>query len=116
MRKRIAVIAAVVATAALAIVPASLAGGGKSSSAIEGARCVKAGVTFLVQNNLLTDAALRRIDYSDLDTDATNPPNDDTFNASGPINTDLPNASSLSLGEVIRLHFTNPELFDWCSS
>ena len=58
-------------------------------------------------------AALRQIDYSDLDSDLTN--NDDVFTPSGPINTDLPNGSYLSLGVVIRLHFTNPELFDWCA-
>jgi hypothetical protein len=115
MRKHIAAVVAV-ATAALAIVPVSLAGGGNSSSAYEGARCVKAGVAFLVQNELLQAAALRQIDYSDLDTDAGQAPgNDDTYSTSGPINTDLANGANLSLGEVIRLHFTNPELFDWCA-
>ena len=115
MLKRLALTGAVVATAALALVPAAFAGGGNSSNAIAGARCVKAGVTFLVQNDLLRAAALRQIDYSDLDTDSTNPANDDTYSASGPINADLPNGANLSLGEVIRLHFTNPELFDWCA-
>lgn len=115
MRKRIALVAAVIGIAALALVPAATAGPLGSSGSSEGIRCVRAGVTFLVQNNLLVAAALRRIDYSDLDTDATNPPNDDTYNASGSINTDLPNGSNLPLGEVIRLHYTNPELFDWCA-
>ena len=115
MLKRLALAGAIAATAALALVPAALAGGGNSSNAIAGARCVKAGVTFLVQNNLLRAAALRQIDYSDLDSDETNPPNDDTYTADGAINTDLPNGANLALGEVIRLHFTNPELFDWCA-
>jgi len=116
MRKQLATVAVVVAVVGVALVPATAMGASGSASSIEGARCVKAGVTFLVQNRLLKAAALREIDYSDLDTDATNPANDDTYNASGPINTDLPNGSNLSLGEVIRLHYTNPQLFDWCSS
>ena len=114
MRKRITLVAAVAGIAALGLVPASLAGGGNSSNATEGARCVKAGVAFLVENDLLRAAALRQIDYSDLDTDA-GAGNDDTYNAAGPINADLPNGANLALGEVIRLHFTNPELFDWCA-
>jgi hypothetical protein len=116
MRKHLGIAAAVVAVAGIALVPAATARASSSANPVEGARCVKAGVTFLVQNRLLKAAALRQIDYSDLDTDAANPPNDDTYNASGPINTDLPNGSNLSLGEVIRLHYTNPQLFDWCSS
>jgi hypothetical protein len=116
MHKRIALVAAVVGTAALGLVPASLAGGGNSSNANEGARCVKAGVAFLVTNDLLRAAAVREIDYSDLDTDAGPAPgNDDAYSMSGPINIDPPNGANLSLGEVVRLHFTNPELFDWCA-
>ncbi len=116
MRKRIALITTVVGAAALGLVPPSFAGGGNAPNAIEGARCVKAGVTFLVQNDLLSAAAVRQIDYSDLDTDVgPTPGNDDTYNVSGPINTDLPNGANLSLGDVVRLHFTNPELFDWCA-
>jgi hypothetical protein len=116
MRQRIALVAAVVCTTALGVAPAAMAQGGSSSSAIEGVRCVRAGVSFLVQNDLLRAAALRQIDYSDLDTDAGPAPgNDDTYSTSGAINADLPNGSNLSLGDVIRLHYTNPELFDWCA-
>jgi len=83
MRKRIALVTAVAAVAALGLVPVSTAGGGNSSNAIEGARCVQAGVAFLVQNDLLRAAALRQIDYSDLDTDAEPAPgNDDTYSTS----------------------------------
>jgi len=32
----------------------------------------------------------------------------------GPIFTNLPVGSYLSLGQVVRLHTTNPELFAWC--
>jgi hypothetical protein len=116
MPQRIALVAAVVGAAALGLAPASLAGGGNSSTAIDGVRCVRAGVTFLADNGLLRAAALQQIDYSDLDTDAGPAPgNDDTYSTSGAINADLPNGANLSLGEVIRLHFTNPELFDWCA-
>lgn len=111
MLKRLALLGATATAAALALTTTATAS--NSSDAVAGARCVKAGVTFLVENELLKAAALRKIDYSDLDSDLTN--NDDVFTRSGPINTDLPNGSYLSLGTVIRLHFTNPELFDWCA-
>jgi hypothetical protein len=32
----------------------------------------------------------------------------------GPIFTTLPEGSYLSLGQVVKLHTTNPELFAWC--
>jgi hypothetical protein len=32
----------------------------------------------------------------------------------GPIFTDLPESSYLSLGQVVTLHHTDPELFAWC--
>jgi hypothetical protein len=31
------------------------------------------------------------------------------------INTNLPTPAFLPPGAVVDLHFTNPELFDWCS-
>jgi hypothetical protein len=70
---------------------------------LDGARCVVAGVTFLRENGLLRAAALRQIDYSTLAD-----PED------GPIYTSLPEGSYLSLGTVVRLHHTNPALFEWC--
>ena len=33
---------------------------------------------------------------------------------SGPIFASLPAGSYLSLGQVVKLHTTNPELFAWC--
>ena len=50
---------------------------------------------------------MQQIDYSTLDSGT---------GGAGLINADLPNPSYLSLGTVIRLHFTNPELFDWCTT
>ena len=32
----------------------------------------------------------------------------------GPIFTTLPEGSYLSLGQVVKLHTTNPDLFAWC--
>ena len=72
-------------------------------TAKRGLRCVAAGVKTLISLDLLRDAALRKVDYSTLADPET-----------GPIFTTLPAGSYLSLGEVIRLHVTNPELFAWC--
>ena len=106
MLKRLTLLGAIAVTAAIALVPAATREQlvRARSPAL---RCVKAGVTFLVQNNLLRAAALRQIDYDTIDSDSGG--------AEGLINTDLPPGSFLSLGTVIRLHFTNPELFDWCA-
>ncbi|MEU8006031.1 hypothetical protein AB0B66_33130 [Catellatospora sp. NPDC049111] len=57
----------------------------------------------LMKLGLLRDAARRRIGYSTLA---------DPFN--GPIFADLPKGSYLSLGTVVKLRSTNPELFAWC--
>ena len=98
---------ALAATAAVALVPTAGASSPRSADAITGARCVQAGVGFLVQNGLLAAAARQQIDYDTIDSDSGG--------SEGAINTDLPAGSYLPLGAVIRLHFTNPELFDWCS-
>lgn len=109
MLKTGVVLAAVTAAAAVALAPtASAAPGGSSADAVRGARCVQAGVRFLLENKLLGAAALRQIDYDVLDSDGGGD--------AGLINADLPAGSFLPLGTVIRLHFTKPELFDWCAS
>ena len=64
---------------------------------------LKAGLSFLKSEGLLQAAAQKQIDYSTL----ANP-------ANGPIFTTLPADSFLSLGQVVKLHKTNPELFAWC--
>jgi hypothetical protein len=68
-----------------------------------GLRCVAAGVRTLAELGILDDAARRQVDYSQF----ADPQN-------GPIFTTLPPGSYLSLGAVIKLHLTNPELFAWC--
>lgn len=65
--------------------------------------CVQAGIGTLRSLGLLQAAAQRKIDYSTL-ADPVN----------GPIYASLPPGSNLSLGQVVKLHVTNPELFAWC--
>ena len=66
-------------------------------------QCVQAGIGTLKDLGLLTTAAQKGIDYSTL----ADP-------VDGPIFADLPEGSFLSLGQVVRLHTSNPELFAWC--
>ncbi len=74
-----------------------------AAPANEGAACVQAGLGTLKSLGLLQAAAQQKIDYSTL----ADP-------AAGPIFADLPAGSYLSLGQVVKLHTTNPELFAWC--
>ena len=99
--KRILAIAGV-ATAMLA---GTVAGAAPASAAPadEGAACVQAGLGTLNSLGLLQAAAQRQVDYSTL-ADPVN----------GPIFAELPAGSYLSLGQVVKLHTTNPELFAWC--
>jgi hypothetical protein len=102
MRKLVAgagaVAVAVAATVAVAT-PASAADTPRN----QGAACVQAGLATLKDLGLLQAAAQQQIDYSTLANPAT-----------GPIFTTLPEGSYLSLGQVVKLHKTNPELFAWC--
>ncbi|WP_406043454.1 hypothetical protein OG799_04755 [Micromonospora sp. NBC_00898] len=52
---------------------------------------------------LLRDAAQQKIDYPTL----ADP-------VDSPIFADLPAGWYLSLGQVVKVHHTNPELFAWC--
>ncbi|MFC0003631.1 hypothetical protein [Micromonospora siamensis] len=74
-----------------------------AAPANDGAACVQAGLGTLKSLGLLQAAAQQKIDYSTL-ADPT----------AGPIFADLPEGSYLSLGQVVKLHTTNPELFAWC--
>ena len=91
------------------LVPPSAAAGASSKSvgSFRGVRCVAAGVKFLITNDLLVAAARQQVDYDTIDSDSGG--------SEGAINTDLPSPSFLPLGTVIKLHYTNPELFDWCN-
>ncbi|MGH3022962.1 MAG: hypothetical protein ACRDNI_04830 [Gaiellaceae bacterium] len=108
MFKRVGVILALVATLALTLAPLSEAKGwrGGKDRPVSGVKCVKNGVRFLIKNDLLVAAAKQEIDYDTIDSDSGG--------NEGLINTNLPAESFLPLGTVILLHYTNPELFDWC--
>jgi hypothetical protein len=98
MRKLVAGAGVVAIAATLAVAtPAS------ATPSNEGAACIQAGLSFLKSEGLLKAAAQKQIDYSELANPTT-----------GPIFTTLPTGSYLSLGQVVKLHKTNPELFLWC--
>lgn len=73
-----------------------------------GAACVQDGIGFLKANGLLQAAAQKQIDYSLLGPDAEGSP------FQGLIRVQLDEGSFLQLGQVVKLHTTNPELFTWC--
>jgi len=98
MLKKIAV-----ATAAVALSAGLVAAPAAAAPADPGAACVQAGIGTLKSLGLLQAAAQKQIDYSTL-ADPVN----------GPIFADLPEGSYLSLGQVVKLHKTNPDLFAWC--
>jgi hypothetical protein len=97
MRTAVSVTVAALATSLAVATPASAA------PSNDGAACAQAGISTLKSLGLLQAAAQRKIDYSTL----ADP-------KSGPIFADLPSGSYLSLGRVVKLHHTNPELFAWC--
>ena len=98
MLKKIVIVTATVAlSTGLGAAPAAAA------PANAGAACVQAGIGTLKSLGLLQAAAQKQIDYSTLADPVT-----------GPIFADLPEGSYLSLGQVVKLHTTNPELFAWC--
>jgi|SRR4029453_8993503 hypothetical protein len=81
-----------------------LAAAPASAAPSDGAACTQAGIATLKDLGLLQAAAQKKIDYSTL----ADP-------VEGPIFADLPAGSYLSLGQVVKLHHSNPELFAWCS-
>ena len=100
MNKKISVaLAAGLATATIGL---GVAGNASAAPNARGA-CVQDGLGFLKANGLLQDAAQKKIDYSTLGPDGA-----------GLIRVQLEEDSFLSLGQVVKLHTTNPELFTWC--
>ena len=106
MLKKIALTVAIAAASVLMLVPVAGASS-KHPDSLRGIRCVAAGVNFLVENKLLVAAARQQVDYDTIDSDSGG--------SEGLINTDLPPHSFLPLWTVITLHYSNPELFDWCN-
>jgi hypothetical protein len=107
MLKKLMLLGAIAASA-LAVTTTAFAGGGNSQNARDAAACVQAGIGTLVSLGLIDEAARGQIDYDTLDSD-TSP------YTSGAINANLPARSYLPLRDVVALHRTNPELFDWCA-
>ena len=93
------------AIAMTATISAGLGLGAAGAEAAPNGRgaCVQAGIGTLKDLGLLQAAARGEIDYSTL----ADP-------VDGPIFADLPAGSNLSLGEVVKLHTSSPELFAWC--
>ena len=89
--------------AAAFVASLAVAAPASAAPANAGAACTQAGLGTLKSLGLLQAAAQRKIDYSTL----ADP-------VKGPIYANLPAGSYLSLGQVVKLHHTNPELFAWC--
>ena len=86
MLRKIALTLAIAATAAVALVPTAAAASPQGADAIAGARCVQAGVRFLLENDLLVAAARQQIDYDAIDSDSGG--------SEGAINTTCPQVRS----------------------
>ena len=99
VKKTMAAAGVAAAAAAMSLAVSAPASAAPSS----GAACTQAGISTLKSLGLLRAAASRQVDYS-----ALADPDD------GPIYADLPAGSYLSLGYVVKLHHSNPELFAWC--
>jgi hypothetical protein len=66
-----------------------------------GGQCVQEGIATLKSLGALQAAAQQKVDYS-------------AFTGPNGIRLDLPAGTFLSLGQVVKLHTSNPELFAWC--
>lgn len=100
-------IAVILAVALSAIAFASVASAqGNSENARTAAQCVQAGVGTLVSLRLIDEAARGELDYYPF---GSQPGGLGLINIefeSGPV--------YIPLKDVIALHRSNPELFDWC--
>lgn len=101
MLKKIAIATAAAAlTVGLAASPAAAA---KPADPGAGGACVQAGIAKLKELGALQLAAQRGVDYAAFG-----------LNGSGDVRLDLEEGSFLSLGQVVSLHASSPELFSWC--
>lgn len=74
--------------------------------------CVQAGIGTLKDLGLLQAAARQQVNYALVDANGPGIPA--LGLPGGLIDTDLGDEAFLSLGAVVRLHTSNPELFAWC--
>ena len=106
MLKKVVLLAAVAASA-LAVTSTAIAGGGNSQSARDAAACVQAGIGTLVSLGLIDEAAQGKLNYYPLGSQA---------GGAGLINVAFTaNPTYIPLKDVVSLHRSNPELFDWCA-
>jgi len=94
MVKKLALIAAVIAAAALAVAPIGSAA--KPADPGKGGRCVAAGTSLLAQSGLMSQAAQGTLNYAPL--------------------LGMQGTLYLPLSTVISLHRTSPETFPWCAN
>lgn len=104
------VVAAVIALGMLGAAPASAAPAQKGPAA-QGA-CVQAGIGTLKSLGLLQAAAQKKVNYALIDSNGPGIP--ELGLPGGLIAADLGDEAFLSLGTVVSLHTSNPELFAWC--
>ena len=79
----------------------------RSADAGAGGQCVQAGIATLPSlPGGVPAAAKKQIDDSAFGTGD---------GGLGLIDAELPEGSFLSLGQVVKLHTSNPELFAWCT-
>jgi hypothetical protein len=102
------VVAVVVALGVAGAAPASAAPKGPAP---QGA-CVQAGIGTLKSLGLLQAAAQKKVNYALIDENGPGIP--ELGLPGGLIAADLGDEAFLSLGTVVKLHTTNPELFAWC--
>jgi hypothetical protein len=109
MRKKIAI--ALTAGVAAATMGFGAAGTASAAPNAKGA-CVQAGIGTLKSLGLLQAAAQKQVNYALIDSNGPGIPS--LGLPGGLIDADLGDEAFLSLGTVVKLHTTNPELFAWC--
>ena len=106
MLRKIVLLGAIAASA-LAVTSTALAGGGNSQNARDAAACVQAGIGTLVSLGLIDEAAQGKLNYYPLGSQP---------GGAGLINIPFTaNPTYIPLRDVVALHRTNPEYFDWCA-
>jgi hypothetical protein len=78
----------------------------------DGAYCVQQGIGTLKSLGLLQAAAKQQVNYALLDVDGPGIPGLGV--PGGLIRTQLGSEFTAPLGQIVKLHTTNPELFAWC--
>ena len=86
---------------------AAVAANDRSQQARDGAACVQAGISTLVSLGLINEAAQGKLNYYPLGSQA---------GGAGLININFAsNPTYIPLKDVVALHRSSPQLFDWCA-